>query len=139
MVVLVAYIIHLLVLTQQCLAFPIQLIPNNKGRFQSIGLDSLAGIFSIIGYILYSKKNLNSNTNANTNKNNNKLPWKINKEKTLNSSIRAFTYLLIAYSMTGKFSVLFEDIFYVIAGMGMFPNMTTPAHRSLLVLFGLLS
>ena len=56
LVELVAHIIHLLGLTQQCLAFPIQLIPNNKGRFQSIGLDSLAGIFSIIGCMLHNKK-----------------------------------------------------------------------------------
>jgi hypothetical protein len=34
------YIFHLTVLTQHGIAFPVQLIPNDKGRFQSIGLDS---------------------------------------------------------------------------------------------------
>jgi len=40
LVALALYIFHLQVLTQQALAFPFQLFPNNQGRFQSIGLDS---------------------------------------------------------------------------------------------------
>lgn len=34
------YIFHLFVLTQHEIVFPVQLIPNNSGKFQSIGLDS---------------------------------------------------------------------------------------------------
>eukprot|EP00557_Chaetoceros_sp_GSL56_P006946 CAMPEP_0176499394 /NCGR_PEP_ID=MMETSP0200_2-20121128/12901_1 /TAXON_ID=947934 /ORGANISM="Chaetoceros sp., Strain GSL56" /LENGTH=556 /DNA_ID=CAMNT_0017897805 /DNA_START=195 /DNA_END=1865 /DNA_ORIENTATION=+ len=47
------YILHLTVLTQHSIIFPFQLIPNQQGRFQSIGLDSLAGIisFATIQYI----------------------------------------------------------------------------------------
>lgn len=40
------YVLHLTVLTQHSIIFPFQLIPNQQGRFQSIGLDSLAGIIS---------------------------------------------------------------------------------------------
>jgi len=36
----VIYLFHLTVLTQRQIAFPFQLIPNNRGRFQSIGFDS---------------------------------------------------------------------------------------------------
>jgi hypothetical protein len=40
LVALLLYVFHLQVLTQRALAFPFQLIPNNQGHFQSIGLDS---------------------------------------------------------------------------------------------------
>ena len=36
----VLYVFHLSYLTQNSIPFPIQLLPNNKGHFQSIGLDS---------------------------------------------------------------------------------------------------
>ena len=34
------YVFHLTVLTQRGIAFPFQLVPNDSGKFQSIGLDS---------------------------------------------------------------------------------------------------
>lgn len=37
---LLLYIFHLLVLAQHQLVFPVQIIPNDRGWFQSIGLDS---------------------------------------------------------------------------------------------------
>jgi hypothetical protein len=37
---LLLYIFHLTVLTQHSIPFPFQLIPNERGHFQSIGLDS---------------------------------------------------------------------------------------------------
>ena len=40
MVVLLCYIFHMTVLAQRSLSFPIQLIPNERGHFQSIGWDS---------------------------------------------------------------------------------------------------
>ena len=139
LVKLMSHMIYMLVLAQQCLVFPIQLMPNDKGRFQSISSCSLTGIFYITCHMLCNKKNLHSNAKLKTKTNNNNLPWKINNEKTLKNSMRAFACLLIAQSMTGKFSVLFEDMFYIIAGMGMFLNMTMHAHRSLVVLFGHMS
>jgi hypothetical protein len=38
--VLILYIFHLVVLTQRSIPFPVQLIPNERGHFQSIGFDS---------------------------------------------------------------------------------------------------
>lgn len=38
--VLVAYIFHMLVLSRHAIVFPYQLIPNERGHFQSIGWDS---------------------------------------------------------------------------------------------------
>jgi hypothetical protein len=37
---LALYIFHLTVLTQRSIPFPFQLIPNERGHFQSVGLDS---------------------------------------------------------------------------------------------------
>jgi hypothetical protein len=39
-VALALYIFHVSVLAQRSIPFPFQLIPNDKGHFQSIGLDS---------------------------------------------------------------------------------------------------
>ena len=39
-VAMALYIFHISVLAQRSIPFPFQLIPNNKGHFQSIGLDS---------------------------------------------------------------------------------------------------
>jgi membrane protease YdiL (CAAX protease family) len=49
------YIFHLRILTQHGITFPFQLIPNDEGWFQSIGLDSLAGMFSLFGMIWLRK------------------------------------------------------------------------------------
>ena len=39
-IVLLLYMFHTLVLAQHSIPFPFQLIPNERGNFQSIGLDS---------------------------------------------------------------------------------------------------
>lgn len=52
------YIFHLKVLTQHGITFPFQLIPNDEGWFQSIGLDSLAGMFSLFGMIWLRKSSI---------------------------------------------------------------------------------
>lgn len=38
--ILLAYIFHMTVLAQHCISFPFQLIPNDRGHFQTIGWDS---------------------------------------------------------------------------------------------------
>lgn len=38
--VVLLYVFHLTVLTQRSISFPFQLIPNDRGHFESIGLDS---------------------------------------------------------------------------------------------------
>lgn len=52
------YVIHLLVLTQHAILFPFQLIPNERGWFQSIGLDSIAGIISFISIGLLRRRQI---------------------------------------------------------------------------------
>jgi hypothetical protein len=52
------YIFHLRILTQYGITFPVQLIPNDEGWFQSIGLDSLAGMFSLFGMIWLRKSSM---------------------------------------------------------------------------------
>ncbi len=49
------YIFHLRILTQHQLTFPFQLIPNDEGWFQSIGLDSLAGM-AAFGALIWLRK-----------------------------------------------------------------------------------
>jgi hypothetical protein len=39
-VLLLAYLIHITVLCQHSIPFPVQLIPNERGHFQNIGLDT---------------------------------------------------------------------------------------------------
>jgi len=51
-----AYVFHLTVLTQNALIFPIQLIPNDMGRYQSIGLDSVAGIVSLVSFLVLGRR-----------------------------------------------------------------------------------
>ena len=50
---LLFYSFHTLVLTQHLLPFPVQIIPNESGLFQSIGLDSLAGLLVCIGAVVW--------------------------------------------------------------------------------------
>jgi hypothetical protein len=42
-VMLGLYVLHMLVLSQLAVPFPVQLLPNRHGLFQSISLDSVAG------------------------------------------------------------------------------------------------
>jgi membrane protease YdiL (CAAX protease family) len=49
------YVFHLRILTQHQITFPFQLIPNDEGWFQSIGLDSLAGMVAF-GALLWLRK-----------------------------------------------------------------------------------
>ena len=49
------YIFHLRFLTQHHITFPFQLIPNDEGWFQSIGLDSLAGMLAFGGLVWLRK------------------------------------------------------------------------------------
>lgn len=126
-----AYAFHLKVLTQHSVVFPFQLIPNDKGHFQSIGLDSLVGMVS---FWAFSKLKAPK-----------ELPWAgINstaKEEgdisPASPSVRAFSYLLVAYTLTGRLSELFERLLYMAVGLGV--PMTISMHRSLTVLLGHLS
>jgi len=157
------YIFHLRILTQHQLAFPFQLIPNDEGWFQSIGLDSLAGMLSFSGFLWLRKASVahalssghgsvvavppiwsDSTVSG---------PWRLlskKKKRTKNSdqeihanqkeqhprstSVMAFLLLLVGYFSTGRLSLIFENLLYAAAGYG-FP-LTVPMHRSLVVLLG---
>ena len=138
LIVLVFYAFHINVLCQKSIAFPFQLFPNRQGHFQSIGLDSVAGILSLIAYRWYQTKlALPSLLLSPTLE---QAPWRF-KNKTLITtkvmSVLAFYTLVQGYFFTGRFSLFWEDVFYAAAGIG-FP-LTIPMHRALVVLFGHLS
>lgn len=49
------YFFHMLVLSKVAMPFPFQLLPNTHGLFQSIGMDSLAGVV-FLGVLAYFRK-----------------------------------------------------------------------------------
>jgi len=50
MVTIFLYLFHTTVLTQNSIVLPIQLFPNDRGNFQTIGLDTLAGMGTLALY-----------------------------------------------------------------------------------------
>jgi len=55
-VIMVAlYFFHMLVLSKVAMPFPFQLVPNSHGLFQSIGMDSLAGLL-VLGVMAYFRR-----------------------------------------------------------------------------------
>ena len=148
----ILYVAHLTIFTQRCLVFPFQLIPNDYGKFQSIGYDSLAGIFSMI-FLFWLRKQTKINATPAVpsifgEPHSTELPWNLTHGNCeidssddivpdnphLSPSVRAFTYLLIAYTSTGRFTSWIENLLYVAVGMGM--PLTIAMHRSLVVLLG---
>lgn len=49
------YFFHMLVLSKVAMPFPFQLVPNSHGLFQSIGMDSLAGLL-VLGVMAYFRR-----------------------------------------------------------------------------------
>jgi membrane protease YdiL (CAAX protease family) len=47
---LLLYIFHTIVLAQHSISFPFQLIPNERGYFQNVGWDSIAGMATLVAY-----------------------------------------------------------------------------------------
>eukprot|EP00751_Fragilariopsis_kerguelensis_P048302 CAMPEP_0171043114 /NCGR_PEP_ID=MMETSP0736-20130129/46786_1 /TAXON_ID=186038 /ORGANISM="Fragilariopsis kerguelensis, Strain L26-C5" /LENGTH=208 /DNA_ID=CAMNT_0011491981 /DNA_START=587 /DNA_END=1210 /DNA_ORIENTATION=+ len=68
LVTLLIYLFHTAILTQHSIVFPFQLIPNNRGYFQSLGYDSLAGITTLLMY-QYIRRNqqVEQSSSASTN------------------------------------------------------------------------
>jgi len=137
------FFFHLKVLTQHSIAFPFQLIPNNFGYFQSIGLDSIAGIISLAGY-LWLRRATKQNSNQAVPSlidapKRSEAPWRFSKAdpRPKSTSFLASIVLLGVYSYTGRFSYFWEDFLYSMAGSGF--QMTVPMHRALTVLLGHLS
>jgi membrane protease YdiL (CAAX protease family) len=146
MIVLVVYVFHLTVLTQNSLVFPFQLFPSRLGHFASLGYDSIAGIVSLLAYLYLRKTTKNRPTPAVpslfSSPSPNESPWKFMPMEShlpgpKATGVLALYLLIQGYFMTGRFSVFWEDLLYSMAGVG-FP-MTVPMHRSLVVLLGHLS
>eukprot|EP00980_Cylindrotheca_fusiformis_P031113 scaffold25830_cov162-Cylindrotheca_fusiformis.AAC.14 len=160
-VLLLSYLLHITVLCQNSIPLPVQLVPNERGHFQTIGLDTLMGIASL-GVYQYirrlqakTEENLDDTSDVKYSSAANESstepipsllstptleesPWKnVYKSKFSRlSSFLAICALFQAYLWTGRFSVWWEDTFYYLAN---FYPMTVAAHRSLCVLFGHLS
>eukprot|EP01082_Thalassiosira_pseudonana_P001729 g910.t1 g910 contig10:987040-988629(+) len=154
---LLLYIFHLRILTQHGITFPFQLIPNDEGWFQSIGLDSIAGMLAFAGLVWLRKASVAHADSSGakvaippiwSDPTEKEAPWKLlpKKKKTgadattsqqphpRTTSVVAFMLLTVAYFSTGRFSLLFENGLYAAAGYG-FP-LTVAMHRSLVVLLG---
>ena len=141
LVALLFYVFHLQVLTQRAMPFPFQLIPNNQGRFQSIGLDSLAGILALCSYLWMRRSKIPPVPSLLSKPTKKNAPWRFPPRKKgsirpgpRSTGIFGFVLLVQAYFFTGRFAIFWEDVFYAAAGMG-FP-LTIAMHRSLCVLFG---
>ncbi|KAL9181164.1 hypothetical protein ACHAXT_009969 [Thalassiosira profunda] len=158
------YVFHLRVLTQHGIAFPFQLIPNDEGWFQSIGLDSLAGMLAFAGLVWLRKASVAHSSSSGDDATvavppiwldptEYEAPWRLRskqkkkkQKQTTNgdtekkelhprsTSIVAFVLLTVGYFSTGRFSLLFENLLYAAAGFGL--PLTVPMHRSLVVLLG---
>jgi membrane protease YdiL (CAAX protease family) len=159
LILLASYIFHLTVLTQHSIIFPFQLIPNNKGHFQSLGWDSIAGMASFIAYCCFSNKMMLPNHSshkqfspwASIHCDSPSSPFTFPSPPTYTnithptfsislfqasqfSSILALFLLILAYFATGRIASFFELSLYSLAGLG-FP-ITIAMHRSLVVLLG---
>lgn len=162
---LLMYVVHLKYLTQNELIFPFQLIPNDNGQFQSIGLDSLAGMFSFGAIFLLRKMQLmgsngvnkprkdNSNTSdktptfkspsipplfSNMNNYDGTSPWHFPPEHE-SSVTRTTSVLALALLVTGYFYTgRFASTveLYLYSLAGMGFPLTIAMHRSLVVLGG---
>ena len=125
----VLYLFHLLVLTQHEIVFPFQLFPDNNGKFQSIGLDSVAGMASFATMIYLSRQNKDEKNNLSLDNgvpspfstpSKEELPWSL-KKKTGGREAIAGTLLLIVYFLTGFLSELIDECLYIAKerGIGM--------------------
>ncbi|EKX32290.1 hypothetical protein GUITHDRAFT_121552 [Guillardia theta CCMP2712] len=113
-IMLACYAFHLLYLSKNSWNFPEQLIPNSKGAFQSIGLDSIAGLVVVAGVLVCRKlagvsviPPLLQSSNP---------PWRIPREakKILGGTT---AYLLLAYIASGYGAVLLGHLMWVYMGI----------------------
>ena len=107
----------------------------------SILCRSLAGIFTLFGYLWMRKSKNPPVSSLLASPTRKKAPWRFPPRKKSSikpgprsTGIFGFILLLQAYFMTGRFAIFWEDVFYAAAGVG-FP-LTIAMHRSLCVLCG---
>ena len=130
-ITLVLYAFHLLVLSKSSWTFPGQLIPNDKGAFQSIGLDSLAGLV-VLGACVAARfaarvpaiPNILAKADP---------PWRVPREakKQLGATT---AYLLLAYVASGYAAVVCEQVLLLLSVYNV--PLTIPTMRAWKVLMG---
>jgi len=125
------YVLHLLVLSKSCWTFPGQLIANDKGAFQSIGMDSIAGLLVLAAAVAARAKaglapipNLGVQANP---------PWRLPRDtrKLLGGTT---AYLLLAYIASGYGAVFCEQVLLLLSVYNV--PLTIPTMRAWKVLLG---
>ncbi|KAL3826476.1 hypothetical protein ACHAXA_004313 [Cyclostephanos tholiformis] len=160
------YVFHLRILTQHQLTFPFQLIPNDEGWFQSIGLDSLAGMMAF-GGLVWLRKSSVEHTSSSTGNSSivavppiwadptmSEAPWKLrskakkakkrakkSEDDIVEKELHPRSTSIIAFLLltVGYFSTgRFSLLFEntLYAAAGSGLPLTVPMHRSLVVLLG---
>jgi len=130
-IMLVMYGLHLLFLSKNSFTFPRQLIPNDKGAFQSVGYDSVAGLVVMVGVLACRKaagvrlipRLLDSDDP----------PWRVPKEakKLLGGTMGM---LFLAYVASGYGAVFCEQILLLLSVYNV--PLTIPTMRAWKVLLG---
>jgi len=125
LIVLVVYALHLGVLCRTAIPFPVELVPNNDGLFQSLGLDSVAGIISLCVLLLAKGRNGHRPMKPRHG------PWRVAKKNKIKVVVTTFV-LAGAYVSSGYGNVIWENLLFILACVG--APITIPMHRSLQVL-----
>ncbi|CAM9423035.1 unnamed protein product [Chrysoparadoxa australica] len=142
-ITLVLYMFHMLCLSKAGIALPVQLLPNNHGLLQSIGLDSLAGFVVLgVGAWLKGKSSPAASLEGGEAKGQGCVqqarlaPWNLEEESSgIRSKMVPLCLALgIAYLCSGWASLMWEFLLYFVASKGV--PLTIAMHRSLQVLLG---
>ncbi|GKY93655.1 hypothetical protein MPSEU_000332900 [Mayamaea pseudoterrestris] len=149
-IVLACYTFHLTILSQRQFVFPVQLFPNDRGHFTGIGYDSVAGIASLLIYMMTSQFKRNSSNskkqviyNRSDERKRDKtvmkqssFPWHLPRHNLRFRLTTTLTFLLLiqAYFLTGRMSIFWEDLLYELSARDF--EITVPLFRALTVLLG---
>jgi len=130
-IMLAMYAFHLLFLSKNSWTFSRQLIPNDKGAFQSIGYDSVAGLVVIVGIVVC--RLLAGVKPIPTLLDNPDPPWRVPREAR---QILGGTtgLLLLAYVASGYGAVFCEQILLLLSVYNV--PLTIPTMRAWKVLLG---
>lgn len=102
------YFFHMLVLSKVAMPFPVQLVPNKHGLFQSIGMDSLAGVL-VLGAMAYFRRSAGLPVRPVVFGDR---PLPFNPPKKGRSKVwRILALLMVAYLTSGSASKWVEDVF----------------------------
>eukprot|EP00904_Undaria_pinnatifida_P000388 jgi/Undpi1/1034/HiC_scaffold_10.g04498.m1 len=123
------YLVHMFFLSKSGLTFPIQLIPNNHGLCQSVGLDTAAG-FAVLGAVGWTRVRSGMPLFPPIGPDN--VPWKLDAERVKKKLPTTFVVLIIAYLLSGMGSSICDYVLYGLSLMGI--TMSVAMHRSVQVL-----